>query len=87
VCRNIKPLYNLEPPVGEEEVRNAALQFVRKVSGFNKPSRVNESAFADAVDEITAATTRLLESLQTSAPRRDRDQIARRAKEHAARRQ
>ncbi len=72
MCRNIRPLFNYDPPVTDEDVRQAALQFVRKISGFNKPSKTNEAAFQAAVDEIAAASSRLLASLETSAPRRDR---------------
>ena len=68
MCRNIRILFNFEPPVSEEEIRAASLQFVRKVSGFNKPSKVNEAAFLAAVDEIAAASGKLLRSLETSAP-------------------
>ena len=81
MCRNIRILFNFEPPVTEEEIRAASLQFVRKVSGFNKPSKANESAFLAAVDEITAVSTKLLGSLETSAPPRDRAVEA--AKAHA----
>lgn len=77
MCRNIKPLFNFAPPVTEEEIRAAALQFVRKVSGFGKPSKANEPAFASAVDEIAAACSKLLASLETHAPPRSRaDEIA-----------
>jgi|CXWK01.1.fsa_nt_gi hypothetical protein len=72
MCRNIKTLYHLSPPVTEEEIRDAARQYVRKVSGFGKPSRANEAAFAAAVDEIAAATARLLAALETGAPTRSR---------------
>ncbi len=72
MCRNIKPLFNFEPPVTEEEVRAASLQFVRKISGFNKPSKANEAAFLAAVDEIATASGSLLRSLATSAPARNR---------------
>lgn len=72
MCRNIKSLFNLEPPVTEEEIREASLQFVRKVSGFNKPSKVNEGAFFAAVDEIAAASSVLLSALATNAPPRNR---------------
>ena len=72
MCRNIKTLYHLTPPVTDDEVRDAARQYVRKVSGFGKPSRANEAAFAAAVDEIAAATTRLLAALETAAPARSR---------------
>jgi hypothetical protein len=86
VCRNIKPLFNFEPPVSDEEIKAAALQFVRKVSGFNKPSRVNEAAFLAAVDEIAAASRTLLSSLETNSPPRDRVKEAARARARAARR-
>jgi hypothetical protein len=79
MCRNIRILFNFEPPVTEEEIRAASLQFVRKVSGFNKPSKANEAAFLAAVDEITAVSDRLLRSLETSAPPRNRDEEAARA--------
>lgn len=72
MCRNIQTLFNYEPPVSEEEVRAASLQFVRKISGFNKPSKANEAAFLEAVDEIAAASSRLLSSLETNAPPRNR---------------
>jgi hypothetical protein len=72
VCRNIKTLFNFEPQVTDEEIRAAALQFVRKVSGFNKPSKINEAAFLAAVDEIAAASRNLLSSLETNAPPRNR---------------
>ncbi len=72
MCRNIRPLYNFEPVTTEDEVRNAALQFVRKVSGFTKPSQANEEAFARAIDEVSGAVTALLQSLVTKAPPRDR---------------
>jgi hypothetical protein len=81
MCRNIKPLFNFEPPASEEEIREAALQFVRKVSGFNKPSKTNEAAFYTTVDEITAVCGRLLLSLSTNAPPKDRLEEA--AKAHA----
>ena len=76
MCRNIKMLFNFDPPVTKEEIRAASLQFVRKVSGFNKPSKVNEAAFLAAVEEIAAASTRLLGSLETNAPPRSREQEA-----------
>ncbi len=72
MCRNIKPLFNFQPPVTDDEVRAAALQYVRKVSGFNKPSKANEAAFQAAVDAIAAASRTLLDSLETNAPPRDR---------------
>ncbi|MFZ2198507.1 MAG: DUF2277 domain-containing protein [Thermodesulfovibrionales bacterium] len=86
MCRNIKPLFNFEPPVTDEEVREAALQFVKKVSGFNKPSKSNEAAFLAAVDEITAASRNLLNSLETKAPPRNRAEETARARARAARR-
>ncbi len=86
MCRNIRTLYNFEPPVTEEEIRAASLQFVRKLSGFNKPSRANETAFGDAVSEVTAAAARLLRSLQTTAAPRTREEEAMKARERNARR-
>ncbi|HET8563843.1 MAG TPA: DUF2277 domain-containing protein [Candidatus Binatia bacterium] len=86
MCRNIKPLFNYEPSVTDEEIRGAALQFVRKVSGFNKPSKANEAAFLAAVDEVAAASRNLLRSLETNAPPRNRAQEAARARARAARR-
>jgi hypothetical protein len=86
MCRNIKPLYNFEPPVTEDEIRAAALQFVRKVSGFNKPSKVNEAAFQTAVDEIAAAAEKLLNSLETTAPPKNREEVAAKARIRAVRR-
>jgi len=73
MCRNIKPLYNFDPPVNEDEIRAAALQYVRKVSGFSKPSKVNEAAFMAAVDEIATATHRLLAALETNAAPKSRE--------------
>lgn len=73
MCRNIKTLYNFEPPATEDEVRAAALQFVRKVSGFNKPSKANEAAFSTAVDEIAAAASKLLNALETNTPPKNRE--------------
>lgn len=81
MCRNIKPLYNFEPTTTDEEIRAAAIQFVRKVSGFNKPSAVNTAAFETAVEEITSASKKLLDSLVTSAPPKDREIECERAKE------
>ncbi len=72
MCRSIKPLFNFDPPSQEDEIRAAAIQFVRKIGGFTKPSKANEAAFSDAVQEITAASARLLRSLQTSAPPKKR---------------
>jgi len=80
MCRNIKMLFNFDPPVTPEEIRAASLQFVRKVSGFNKPSKSNEAAFLAAVDEIAAASARLLNSLETNAPRRSREEEVAKAK-------
>jgi hypothetical protein len=86
MCRNIRPLYNFDPPVTDEEVRAASLQFVRKISGFAKPSKTNEAAFGLAVDEVAAAARRLMDSLVTSAPARDREIEAAKAKARAAER-
>jgi hypothetical protein len=84
MCRNIRMLFNFDPPVTEEEIRAASLQFVRKVSGFNKPSKANEAAFLAAVDQIAAASSTLMISLQTSAPPRNRAEEAARARARAA---
>ena len=81
MCRNIRTLYNFDPPATEEEIRSAALQYVRKISGFNKPSRANEEAFAKAVDSVAAVSAELLGSLQTTAQPKDREEE--RAKAHA----
>ena len=86
MCRNIKTLFNFEPPVTDEEIRAASLQFVRKVSGFNKPSKANEAAFLAAVDEIAAISKKLLNSLETSAPARNREEEAAKARARAAER-
>ena len=86
MCRNIKTLFNFQPPVTEEEVRAASLQFVRKVTGFNKPSKANEDAFFAAVDEIAAASGNLLRSLETHAPPKNRTEEAARARARSARR-
>ena len=86
MCRNIKTLYNFDPPVTPEEARAASLQFVRKISGFNKPSKANEAAFLAAIDEIAAASTRLLRSLDTSAPPKNREEEAAKAKARTAER-
>ncbi|HUV69184.1 MAG TPA: DUF2277 domain-containing protein [Terracidiphilus sp.] len=80
MCRNIKMLFNFDPPATEEEIRAASLQFVRKVSGFNKPSKANEPAFDRAVDEVAAVAARLLGSLETAAPVRSREEVAAKAK-------
>ena len=84
MCRNIKLLFNFAPPVTDAEIRAAALQFVRKISGFNKPSKANEAAFVAAVDGVAAASATLLRSLETAAPPRDRESEAARAKARAA---
>jgi hypothetical protein len=84
MCRNIHTLFNFEPPATEEEVRGAALQYVRKVSGFTKPSRANEEAFARAVDAVAEATSRLIDELVTAAPTRDREVVAERARARGA---
>jgi hypothetical protein len=86
VCRNIKTLFNFEPPVTDEEIHLAALQFVRKVSGFNKPSKTNEAAFLVAIDEVAAASRNLLRSLETNAPPRNRAEEAAKARARAAQR-
>ena len=86
VCRNIKSLFNVEPPVTEEEIRAAALQFVRKVSGFYKPSKINEAAFIAAVDGVATVSRRLLNLLQTNAMPRNRTAGAAKSRAHAAKR-
>jgi hypothetical protein len=86
MCRNIHTLYNFEPPATNEEIRDASLQYVRKISGFNKPSQANQEAFARAVDEVAAASKRLLDQLVTSAPPKDREVEAERARARAAKR-
>jgi hypothetical protein len=86
MCRNIKTLHNFEPPATEEEIQAAALQYVRKVSGANKPSKANEHAFAVAVEEVADATRRLLDSLVTSVPPRDREAVAAQARARAEKR-
>ena len=86
MCRNIHTLLNFEPPATEDEVRDASLQFVRKVSGFTKPSQANEAAFERAVDEVAAATNRLLAELVTNAPPKDREVEAARKRERAEKR-
>jgi hypothetical protein len=83
MCRNIRMLFNFEPPATEDEVRASALQFVRKLSGFTNPSKVNEAAFDRAVDEVSDAANRLLQSLQTSSPARDRQVEAMKARARA----
>ena len=86
MCRNIKPLFNFEPPVTAEEIRAASLQFVRKISGFNKASKTNEASFLAAVDEIAGISTRLLRSLETNAPPKSREEEAAKAKLRAVER-
>lgn len=86
MCRNIKILFNFDPPVTDDEIRAASLQFVRKISGFNKPSKANESAFLAAIDEIAAVSGRLLRSLETNAPPKNREEEAAKARARAAER-
>ncbi|HEU5210144.1 MAG TPA: DUF2277 domain-containing protein [Longimicrobiales bacterium] len=86
MCRNIRPLFNFEPEATDSEVRASALQYVRKISGYTKPSQANQDAFDRAVDEVAAATRRLLDSLVTNAPPKDREVEAMRARERAAKR-
>jgi hypothetical protein len=86
MCRNIRTLFNFEPPVTDEEIRSASLQFVRKLSGFNKPSKANEEAFQRAVDEVAAVSKKLLTSLETSAPPKNREEEAAKARMRAAER-
>ena len=80
MCRNIKMLFNFDPPVTDEEIRAASLQYVRKISGFNKPSQANEAAFLAAIEEVSAASARLLHTLQTNAPPKNREEEAAKAK-------
>ena len=84
MCRNIKTLFNFEPPVTNDEIRAASLQFVRKISGFTKPSKANEAAFLAAIDEVAGASARLLHSLETTAPPKNRDEEAAKARARAA---
>ena len=86
MCRNIKTLFNFDPPVTEEEVRAASLQFVRKITGFNRPSKANEDAFLLAIDEVAGVSMRLLRSLETTAPPKNREEEAAKAKARAAER-
>ena len=86
MCRNIKPLFNFDPPVTAEEIRAASLQFVRKITGFNKPSKANEAAFLAAVDEIAGISASLLRSLESNAPPKNREEEAAKAKARAAER-
>ena len=83
MCRNIKPLFNFEPPASKNEMHEAALQYVRKISGFNRPSHVNEVAFYDAVEDIEKSVRKLLNALDTKAPPRDREVVAAKARERA----
>jgi hypothetical protein len=84
MCRNIKTLFNFDPPVTDEEVHAASIQFVRKITGFNKPSKANEASFLAAVDEVAAVSRRLLRSLETTAPPKNREEEAAKAKARAA---
>jgi hypothetical protein len=86
MCRNIKTLFNFDPPVTDEEIRAASIQFVRKITGFHTPSKANEEAFSTAVDEVAAVSTRLLRSLETAAPPKNREEEAAKAKARAAER-
>jgi hypothetical protein len=86
MCRNIKPLFNFDPPVTNEEIRAASLQFVRKITGFHKPSKANEAAFEAAIDEVAEISACLIRSLETSAPPRNRDEEAAKAKARAVER-
>ncbi len=86
MCRNIRTLYNFDPPASEEEIHAAAVQYVRKISGFSRPSRANEDAFTRAIDAVSAASEQLLRELRTSAPPRDREVEAARARARAAQR-
>jgi hypothetical protein len=86
MCRNIKTLFNFDPPATDEEIRAASLQFVRKLSGFNKPSRANEDAFEQAIDDVAKVARRLIGSLTTTAEPRDREEVAARARARAAER-
>jgi hypothetical protein len=86
MCRNIKTLFNFDPPVTDDEVKAASLQFVRKITGFNKPSKANEEAFSAAIDEIAAVCNRLLRSLETAAPPKNREEEAAKARARSAER-
>jgi hypothetical protein len=86
MCRNIRTLFNFDPPVTDDEVRAASLQFVRKITGFHKPSKANEEVFQSAIDEIAAVSNRLLRSLETTSPAKNREQEAAKAKARAAER-
>ena len=84
MCRNIKPLFNFDPPTTEEEIRAASLQFVRKISGFTKPSKANEAPFLEAIDEIAGISARLIQALETTAPPKNREEEAARARARSA---
>jgi len=86
MCRNIRTLFNFDPPVTEDEIRAASLQFVRKISGFTKPSKANEAAFAAAIEEVASVSARLLRSLETTSPPKNREEEAAKAKARAAER-
>ena len=86
MCRNIRPLFNFEPPASDEEVRAASVQFVRKISGFTAPSKANQDAFNRAIDEIASAARRLVDELETNAPKKNREEEAQKAKARAAER-
>jgi len=86
MCRNIKNLFNFEPPVTDDEIRNASLQFVRKISGFSKPSKANEEAFDAAIEEVARASTKLLRSLETTAPPKNREEEAEKLRARSAER-
>jgi hypothetical protein len=86
MCRNIKTLFNFDPPATDEEIRAASLQFVRKLSGFTSPSKVNEGAFDEAIDEVAAVARKLIDSLTTTATPRNREEVAAKARERAAER-
>ena len=86
MCRNIRPLFNFEPPASDEEVRAAAIQFVRKISGFTAPSKANQEAFGRAVDDVASVARRLVDELETNAPKKNREEEAQKAKARAAER-
>jgi hypothetical protein len=86
MCRNIKNLFNFDPPVSDEEIRNASLQFVRKISGFNKPSKANEASFVAAIEEVARASARFLRSLETNGPPKNREEEAEKLKARATER-
>jgi len=86
MCRNIRPLFNFDPPVTPEEIRAASVQFIRKISGFTKPSKANEAAFLTAIDDVAAVSARLLRALETTAPPKNREEEAAKAKARSAER-